>query len=1320
MDLSVLRKRSFPALAGLFAVTIFAGSMQATTLLSTSATAANVAPIPVAGVTCSTLNGPPLVGQTVTIHAFPAPTGTNTVTVGVVQTPGINVTLPALMILSATGAVAGSVSNVTGLVLKVNATAGCSNANGIVANTLVGGGNTIAVALTAQSNAGAVNTDNPLTVTDTITTGIGTSPLVAAAVTITCGYSATGPVYVPGTPKVVSVTSTANLGTPFTVVPGTVAGGVITPAALPSWLVISPVAPGGTATSNAVNFTVQAATGTTSANGCGTFAGITQTYSLPLSNLPAPAVTVLITLVTATPSILTVAPVPAAPTISMSYTKLSGVATTTTVNVTSSISTPTASTFYSAVNFPTWLTVNFATGFIPVTVGKNLIFSTTTATDSLAPGTYTATIFLQVANYADEPVVITLLVANKAPTLSVTSANPMPVLYTLGGATPISTITIASSDSPIPYTISFGGLLAPTLASGLNEQLTGIAYSFGTNIAITYNPLLFESSAPGTVLSGTVTFTWGSSTPATVTVVTINLTVASPGAILTSISPASIPTAAPGTVFTVTLTGSGFVGGTDPSLATKVGTVLAGTVNQDPNFHLTWINPSNMTLQITVPALSNGGNGDGNLPFLVGSAGGPVYLGIVNGSSTTATGTAILTIGGNPIIYGATSSSSFTEVSGGVLPSFAPYDMISIFGSNFCASQITFPAVAPALAFTNGGCSNTTILAGKPDPVYNVFPFSLTPDSLILPTPPASNLWRNLTVTFYPHGTLVGGTVAPLLFATNGQINTIVPGALTSSPTEYDIVVSFGPSTAIANSAPFPVTIVPTDPGIFTVGADGQGPAAALNLSYALINGANPAAMRSGVGNSDTIQLYVTGLGVPLVASPSVGYTTITDHCIFPLTTGYLAAINAITGGTPFSAIDGAVFQYNLFTGDLPPCLDPTTVTVTIGGQPTAALPTFAGFVDGTVAGLYQIDVQLPRTDTQGGLFLKPDFPASTTGEIATMVLPMQLPVFVTVNSVTSQAGVYLSVAPKLKMVATSFPNATVGQAYAGQTITASLGTANYSFAVTSGVIPAGLTWTAVASTGVLTFAGAPLENTSGTYNFTITATDSAAAPLTGSVSVTIVVLGGLYVTSSAPGPFSASVFGGAGSGLPTITAIGGTGPYSYVPTVWATPAFAGSSQAAPAGMTAPGAVTGVFATTGAVPAGTYQVTVTATDSLLVTGFVDFVDTIALEVIPTGGVYTNTTLSASGGIQTVTTIPILGSSGTETCVVNGANSAKFTCAVAGHIATVSSLTPTTLSSGTPYTFTVTVTDGATAAGAETGVGNYAVGTTLTFTLTPVA
>src|ERR1700735_2721595 len=102
MDSSVLKRRIAHGVVGLMALAACAGSMQATTLLSTSATVANVAAIPVAGVTCSTLNGPPLVGQTITIHAVPAPTGTNTVTVGVVQTPGISVSLPASVVLSAT------------------------------------------------------------------------------------------------------------------------------------------------------------------------------------------------------------------------------------------------------------------------------------------------------------------------------------------------------------------------------------------------------------------------------------------------------------------------------------------------------------------------------------------------------------------------------------------------------------------------------------------------------------------------------------------------------------------------------------------------------------------------------------------------------------------------------------------------------------------------------------------------------------------------------------------------------------------------------------------------------------------------------------------------------------------------------------------------------------------------------------------------------------------------------------------------------------------------------------------------------------------
>jgi len=1277
MDLSVLRKQA-PALGGLLALIVCAGSMQASTFLSASATSSTA--LTAAGVTCATLTGPPALPQSFTVHASGAPTGFSIV-VGATQIAGLQVTPPSPNILTAA-------TNTAGLVFKVNSVAGCGNATGVVANTLIGGANTIMLPLTAALNGAAAVTDNSVTVTDTIATGAGTSALVAAPVTVTCGYNAVGPVYVPGAPKNVAVTSAANLGTPFTVTTG----------ALPTWLVLGPSAPAGTAGTTAVNFTVQAS------SNCGTFAGVTQTYALPLASSPAPAVTVLITLHSGPLSPLTVTPVPAAPTLSMSYIKGSGTPATQTVNLTSSISTPTASTFYQMLTFPTWLTVNSPTGFIPYTVGANLTFGTTIAADSLAPGTYTTTVFVQVANYADEPITISLLVANKAPTLSITTPNPMPVLYTLGGPIPVSTITVVSSDSPIPYTISFGGLLAPQLTA--NEQLTGIAFSFGSNIGITYNPLLFETSAPGTVLSGTVTFTWGpatASTPAIVTVVTINLTVGSPAAALTSISPASLPTAPPGSVFSVNLTGSGFVGGTDPTLATKVGIVTGSspaTITLDPNFHLTYINPSNMILQVTVPALVGGANGDSNLPFLVGGTGGPVYLGVVNGTGTTPTGTAILTIGSNPIIYGVTSSSSFTEVSGGALPSLAPYDMFSVFGASFCSSVGTFPAPVGA----NGGCSNTTILAGHPDSVYSVFPFALTPDSQILPTPPSSSLWRNLSVTLYPHGTLAGGLPAPLLFATNGQINAIVPGSATAGA-EYDVVVNFAPSSSVARSAPFPVNIVATDPGIFTIGSDGQGSAAALaSPSYALINSANPAGMRSGAGNSDTIQLFVTGLGVP----PSPASST----CA-PALTGagnYLTALDGQTNpaGT-FTTIDGAVILDTLLGSDLPPCLyaltHGTQPTATVGGQP--ATISYAAFVGNTVAGLYQMNILLPSSTPPGDL--QPDFPASLAGEVPTLLVPMQLPIYVTVGGHTSQAGVLLSVAPELKMVSAMPSSATVGVAYTG-TVTASLGTTTYSFAVTSGVVPPGLTLSQAGA--VLTIAGLPAENTSGTYNFTVTATDSAVAPLTGNVTVTVTVLGGLYVTSSAAGPFTGSTFGAGGVGLPTVTAIGGTAPYNYLVTVGGTP------TTAPTGMSAP---VGVFATTAATMAGTYQVTVTAADSLGVTGFVNFTDTIALELNPTA--VSSTVSVGTGGVQTVTTIPVSGIGNTSPiltadCVLGGADAAKFACVVASNTATISTVDAGTLSDVTTYHFTVTINDQGTAAGAV--AASHATATTSILALSPIA
>ena len=161
------------------------------------------------------------------------------------------------------------------------------------------------------------------------------------------------------------------------------------------------------------------------------------------------------------------------------------------------------------------------------------------------------------------------------------------------------------------------------------------------------------------------------------------------------------------------------------------------------------------------------------LPF---ANGGTVPLGVCNpvgGTCSVPTGTAVLTIGSNPIVQAVTSSSALTVVSNNAVLNISPWDMLSIFGSNFCSSGGT-------------GCTSSQVLYGQPDVVSYAYPNSLSPD-------PSGATQRKLTVTFQVHG---GNTVlgtAPLMFATNSQINIIVPGALAQNVgSQVDMFVNFG------------------------------------------------------------------------------------------------------------------------------------------------------------------------------------------------------------------------------------------------------------------------------------------------------------------------------------------------------------------------------------------------------------------------------------------------------------------------------------------------------------------------------------------------
>jgi hypothetical protein len=356
----------------------------------------------------------------------------------------------------------------------------------------------------------------------------------------------------------------------------------------------------------------------------------------------------------------------------------------------------------------------------------------------------------------------------------------------------------------------------------------------------------------------------------------------------------------------------------------------------------------------------------------------------------------------------------------------------------------------------------------------------------------------------------------------------------------------------------------------------------------------------------------MTGLGIPdSTGTGSMGSGSWSSDCYSP--SAYLTLFNNYTGpATNLTALDGAIITPNAdATGRLVPCfLSTDTLAVTVGGAAASFTPvgSYAGFANGTVAGLYQINVYLPTSATA--------LTTITNSTPAVLTGPAQVPVKVTstVSAVnySSQPGVYVWVSPKLKILPPPVLGGQVSMPYS-QSVVASE-------ALTAGSLPNGLTLNT--SSGLIS--GTPQANTGGLYSVTVTASDAANTPVTGSVTFTLNIAGGLFMTSTHAGPFN-TTFGTPISSPPTVTATGGAYPYTY--------AITANGGAAPVGM----AVTssgGAVTTSALTPAGTYASVVTATDNVGVTGTFTFTVNVAIHVtdstptpLATG---TLTTLSSAG------------------------------------------------------------------------------------------
>jgi uncharacterized protein (TIGR03437 family) len=622
---------------------------------------------------------------------------------------------------------------------------------------------------------------------------------------------------------------------------------------------------------------------------------------------------------------------------------------------------------------PSWLTLGAMTGTANASPnGATVTFQANSVAAALGVGTYPANVHVAVSGFADLVISVTLTVTDGASTLSVAEAplGSVTINWIYGSAFPAQTLTVVSSGEPVPFTVTS---VNTTVASTVNENIpsnwislsaaSGIAYNFGTPIVVSFLSDVLNNAAVGAELTGNVVIHYGAASPGGTNVtVGLIINVTEPFATVSSIFPAQAPPSA-STALTVVVTGTGF--GTAPgfSSATSVmityggNSAVALTTLTGGTF--TVVNPT--TMKITIPAT----NGAQHNPVNILADGATITLQITNGLSNepSTPETTTLAITSAPIIYSITDAAALVDAPAGTTPSLAPYELVTIFGANF---DLSAGSAGAAVAST-------------------VDSFGRYPSTLTVPASGSSTL----TVSFYSQGAISGATLianAYLIYVSNTQINALVPSEIIGSigsvkTTGLQIVITYGSKSN--TTTPFLAKPAATNPGIFTIAAEGQGQGAILLPDYS-VNSASNLAVKG-----TTVMIYVSGLGVPTsTAADTAGKSSpkAPGGCISPAS--YFGAVNklATPPGTPWTSDDGAVIlTSNLADNTLPPCFA-TAPSVSIGGE--TATVSYAGWVADSVAGLYQINATVPTKAASGNA----------------------IPVVVTAGGVASQTGVTMAI----------------------------------------------------------------------------------------------------------------------------------------------------------------------------------------------------------------------------------------------------------------------------------------------------------------------
>ena len=614
-------------------------------------------------------------------------------------------------------------------------------------------------------------------------------------------------------------------------------------------------------------------------------------------------------------------------------------------------------------------------------IGTNL--TVTTSASGYSTGTYTGTVIISSASYANSPFVmpVVLVVGNGGSPAGLTFNTLNQFNATAGGTAQQQTLNVTAPNSSFGYTLNVtstgGNWLTTTPASGASlsgSQSVTVTATPGNLAPGTYTGQLAFNTSGNTqtvnvsmVVGGsanTITasasnlsfaYQVGGSAPASQS---FNVTSAQGSAgigVTLSVTPVSPSTATwlsasfANNAITATTAAQVNVGintaslsaGTykanivvTPATGNAVSVLVTLTVQGAPAVPVVSATPTSLTFSASAGAAAqsatvtvSGGGSNAAFTATAAMTTGTGWLSVTPTSGNTTTGTTPVKVQVDPGNLTAGNYTGTVNIAAGTGATGSTLVSVSL---TVTAPLVTISKVVNAASYANGAVSPGEIVAL----------FSPVDGSQPIGPATAAQLTQSLIVNNTLPTTLGGvqvlfnGTAAPLSYASALQVNAIVPYEIAGASSVTVVVKYQGQSS---NGVTLSVT--GAAPAIFAV-SNGTGPAAALNTADYTYNWTtNPAAKGS------IVEFFVTGEGATSPASLT-------------------GQITPVFGNTP---------KPNAAVG------------VTIDGQPV--LVNFWGEAPGEVAGLMQLNVTIPAT--------------ARTGD---------LPLSVNIGGAYSQAGVTISV----------------------------------------------------------------------------------------------------------------------------------------------------------------------------------------------------------------------------------------------------------------------------------------------------------------------